>query len=294
MFYAGMRSFGAPSRRRDGHLHRIACLARYFAQSCRRGALAMRRFAGGGWLCSTRIRPHSAHQRFSRRTRRLARLLSGCYRDDSRHFRRHLAGNLPHHSRGVPGARRVQLFALPYRYQRYGYRRCSAAHRTATPRGKSPAENLRPRRAGLRRETSRFITASATACVSSRTTTNSTGTSPATIGMFPSNPQAPTSSCPRGSPGCTPPTSPAFSARARRSPRSKSSAATSMSSTQRPLAFHEGLTVVAGWDKGFVHEPLRFRKGRAISAKQLAALHSRWRASAHVCGSGIRAAGIRG
>jgi hypothetical protein len=25
--------------------------------------------------------------------------------------------------------------------------------------------------------------------------------------------------------------------------------------TQRPLAFHEGLTVVAGWDKGFVHEP---------------------------------------
>ena len=24
---------------------------------------------------------------------------------------------------------------------------------------------------------------------------------------------------------------------------------------QRPLAFHEGLTVVAGWDKGFVHEP---------------------------------------
>jgi hypothetical protein len=25
--------------------------------------------------------------------------------------------------------------------------------------------------------------------------------------------------------------------------------------TQRPLAFHEGLTIVAGWDKGFVHEP---------------------------------------
>src|SRR5260370_32366689 len=25
--------------------------------------------------------------------------------------------------------------------------------------------------------------------------------------------------------------------------------------TQRPLAFHEGLTVVAGWDRGFVHEP---------------------------------------
>jgi uncharacterized membrane protein len=26
---------------------------------------------------------------------------------------------------------------------------------------------------------------------------------------------------------------------------------------QRPLAFHEGLTVVVGWDKGFVHEPER-------------------------------------
>jgi hypothetical protein len=25
--------------------------------------------------------------------------------------------------------------------------------------------------------------------------------------------------------------------------------------TQRPLAFHEGFTIVAGWDKGFVHEP---------------------------------------
>lgn len=25
--------------------------------------------------------------------------------------------------------------------------------------------------------------------------------------------------------------------------------------TQRPLALHEGLTIVAGWDKGFVHEP---------------------------------------
>jgi hypothetical protein len=25
--------------------------------------------------------------------------------------------------------------------------------------------------------------------------------------------------------------------------------------TQRPLAFHEGLTIVAGWDQGFVHEP---------------------------------------
>src|SRR5260370_8876361 len=25
--------------------------------------------------------------------------------------------------------------------------------------------------------------------------------------------------------------------------------------TQWPLAFHEGLTVVAGWDRGFVHEP---------------------------------------
>src|SRR4029077_18899937 len=25
--------------------------------------------------------------------------------------------------------------------------------------------------------------------------------------------------------------------------------------TQRPLAFHEGLTIVAGWDKGFVSEP---------------------------------------
>jgi len=25
--------------------------------------------------------------------------------------------------------------------------------------------------------------------------------------------------------------------------------------TQRPLAFHQGLTIVAGWDKGFVHEP---------------------------------------
>lgn len=25
--------------------------------------------------------------------------------------------------------------------------------------------------------------------------------------------------------------------------------------TQRPLTFHEGLTIVAGWDKGFVHEP---------------------------------------
>lgn len=25
--------------------------------------------------------------------------------------------------------------------------------------------------------------------------------------------------------------------------------------SQRPLAFHEGMTIVAGWDKGFVHEP---------------------------------------
>src|SRR4029077_4868381 len=30
--------------------------------------------------------------------------------------------------------------------------------------------------------------------------------------------------------------------------------------TQRPLAFHEGLTIVAGWDKGFVHEPLASEK----------------------------------
>jgi hypothetical protein len=30
--------------------------------------------------------------------------------------------------------------------------------------------------------------------------------------------------------------------------------------TQRPLAFHEGLTVVAGWDKGFVHQPSRSEK----------------------------------
>ena len=39
MFYAGMPSLGAPSRRRDGHLHRIARLARHFSRFCQRGAL---------------------------------------------------------------------------------------------------------------------------------------------------------------------------------------------------------------------------------------------------------------
>ena len=39
--------------------------------------------------------------------------------------------------------------------------------------------------------------------------------------------------------------------------------------TQRPLAFHEGLTIVAGWDKGFVHEP-------AGSEKTAQFLESNW------------------
>jgi len=39
--------------------------------------------------------------------------------------------------------------------------------------------------------------------------------------------------------------------------------------SQRPLAFHEGLTIVAGWDKGFVHEP-------AGSEKVAQFLQSNW------------------
>jgi hypothetical protein len=39
--------------------------------------------------------------------------------------------------------------------------------------------------------------------------------------------------------------------------------------TQRPLAFHEGLTVVAGWDRGFVHEP-------QASEKVVQFLQSNW------------------
>ena len=51
---------------------------------------------------------------------------------------------------------------------------------------------------------------------------------------------------------------------------------------QRPLAFHEGLTVVVGWDKGFVNAAGHGRTDRPISRQQLAALFPDARVPVHV------------
>ena len=78
----------------------------------------------------------------------------------------------------------------------------------------------------------------------------------------------------RASPGCARRITPAFSVRARRMRTSRSLGSNVDMHTQRPLAFHEGLTVVVGMGQGLRARAARVREGGAISGKQLAALRS--------------------
>ena len=41
-----------------------------------------------------------------------------------------------------------------------------------------------------------------------------------------------------------------------------------LTDAQRPLGFHEGMTIVAGWDKGFLHEPNGSEKIAQLNARR--------------------------